>query len=228
MICNGAPPVVIVPTDLTVARIRRANPSIGKEAAHQMAAELHDIIAGVRKFCAARPGYSAADENDIVQTMMRGVVDDRPRGDAAAQAAAYDAGANDSIYLAVMLTDPDDPDDSDNNLFSRFIRLFDRVNSTDVVGESGLDDKPAAKKPTPYLVRNDLPPFDALKQAVIAAVLLARKGEGSDPKRILDHAAAFRDATGLKFLMEATEAHHAALFDLVQNAGIPVKKGDSK
>lgn len=117
MICNGAPPVVIVPTDLTVARICRANPSIGKEAAHQMAAELHDIIAGVRKFCAARPGYSAADENDIVQTMMRGVVDDRPRGDAAAQAAAYDAGANDSIYLAVMLTDPDDPDDSDNNLF---------------------------------------------------------------------------------------------------------------
>jgi hypothetical protein len=226
MICNGAPPVVIVPTDLTVARIRRANPSLSKEAARQMAAELHDIIAGVRKYCAARPGYSAADENDIVQTMMRGVVGDPP-GDAAARAAAYDAGANDSIYLAVMLTDPDDPDDSDNNLFERFIRLFDRVNGTDVVGESGLDDKPAAKKPTPYLVRNDLPPFDALKQAVIAAVLLARKGEGPDPKRILDHAAAFRDATGLNFLMEATEAHHAALFDLVQNAGIPVKMGDS-
>jgi hypothetical protein len=30
-------------------------------------------------------------------------------------------------------------------------------------------------------------------------------------------------ATGLNFIMEATEAHRKALFDLVQNAGIPVK-----
>jgi hypothetical protein len=56
---------------------------------------------------------------------------------------------------------------------------------------------------------------------VIAAVRLAQKGERSN--KIFEHMHAFRDATGLKFAMEATEAHRKALFDLVQNAGIPVK-----
>ena len=46
------PPIVIGgaagPADLTAARIRRANPSIGKEAARELAAELHDIVASAR------------------------------------------------------------------------------------------------------------------------------------------------------------------------------------
>ena len=45
MICNGAPPNVVVPADLVAARICRANPSLSKEAARQMAAELDHIIA---------------------------------------------------------------------------------------------------------------------------------------------------------------------------------------
>jgi hypothetical protein len=70
-------------------------------------------------------------------------------------------------------------------------------------------------------VRDDLPPLEALKQAAIAAVRLAQKGESSN--EIFKHVHAFRDATGLNFIMEATEAHRKALFDLVQNAGIPVE-----
>jgi hypothetical protein len=212
MIYNGAPPVVIVPADLTAARIRRVNPSLSKEAARQMAAELHDIIAGVRKYCAARSSFSAADVNDLIQTMMRGIVDDQPR-----DAAVYDAGASDSIYLATMLTA--DSDDH-NDLYLRFIRLFDRVNGTDVVGECGLDDKPSAKKPELCLVRDDIPSLDAIMQALIAAVRLAQSGKG--PTKILDLLPAFKESVELDFIMRATEAHRGALFDLLQEAGIPI------
>jgi hypothetical protein len=205
-----APPIVIGGAaglaDFVAARIRRANPSIDKEAARELAAELHDIVASARERC------SAAEESDLIQTMMREIVDDRPPGDAA----AYDAGASASMYLAVMLTDPDSPED----LYLRYMRLFDRINGTDIVGDCDLDG-PSAKKPELCLVRDDLPPLEALKQAVIATVRLAQKGEGSN--EILEHVHAFRHATGLSFIMEATEAHRKALFDLVQNAGIPMQ-----
>ena len=62
---------------------------------------------------------------------MREIVDDRPPGDAA----AYDPGSNASMYLAGMLTDPDSPDD----LYLRYMRLSDRINGTDIVGEFDLD-----------------------------------------------------------------------------------------
>jgi hypothetical protein len=210
-----APPIVIGgaagPADLTAARIRRANPSIGREAARELAADLHDIVGRARALGRAE-GFSAAIENGLIQTMMREIVDDRPPGDAA----AYDDGANASMYLASMLTDPDSPED----LYLRYMRLFDRINGTDIVGECDLDG-PSAKKPELCLVRDDLPPLEALKQAVIAAVRLAQKGESSN--KILELVSAFRHATGLYFIMNATEAHREALFDLAQKAGIPVK-----
>ena len=54
----------------------------------------------------------------------------------------------------------------------------------------------------------------------VTAVRLAQKGEG--PNKILDSGR--RSGTpGLNFIMDATEAHREALFDLVQKAGIPVK-----
>jgi hypothetical protein len=215
MICNGAPPVVIVPTDLVAARICRANPSIGKEAARQMAAELNDIIACAiacaRKHLWAEPGFSADHESELAQVMTYAIIEDNSEESSA---------AGDHEYLVGMLYDPD-TEGSGDDLYLRYMRLFDRINGTNMVGDFDLDGAPA-KKSELFIVRNDLPPFDTLKQAVIAAILLARKGEGPDPKRILDHAAAFRDATGLKFIMNVTEAHRAALFDLVQNAGIPV------
>ena len=77
-----APPIVIGGAaglaDFVAARIRRANPSIDKEAARELAAELHDIVASARERC------SAAEESDLIQTMMREIVDDRPPGDAEA------------------------------------------------------------------------------------------------------------------------------------------------
>jgi hypothetical protein len=216
MICDGAPLVVIVPADLVAARIRRKNPSLSKETARQMAAELDDItacaIACARKQLWAEPGFSPAHENELIEVMTYVIIE----GDESAD--------GDHEYLVGMLYDPD-TEGSGDDLYLRYMRLFDRINGTNMVGDFDLDGPPM-KKPELCIVRNDLPPFDTLKQAVIAAVLLARKGEGPDPKRILDHAAAFRDATGLKFIMNVTAAHHAALFDLVQNAGIPVKNGD--
>jgi hypothetical protein len=204
--------------DLTAARIirriRHANSSIDKAAAREMTAELFDLIERARARWRLKPGSSAADENDLIQLMMREIVDDRPPGDAA----AYDAAANASMDLAYMLSGPG-PDVSDD-LYLRYMRLFDRINGTDMVGEFELDGPPA-KKPELCIVRDDLPPLEALKQAVIAAVRLAQKGDGSN--EIREHVSAFKDATGLYFIMEATEAHRKALFDLVQNAGIPVK-----
>jgi hypothetical protein len=66
----------------------------------------------------------------------------------------------------------------------------------------------------------DLPPLDTLKAVVTNAVRLAQKGEGS--KKILDLLPAFKDTTGLAFVMNADDTHRAALYDLVQAAGLPV------
>ena len=52
------------------------------------------------------------------------------------------------------------------------------------------------------------------------AVRLAQKGEGS--KKILDLLPAFKDTTGLAFVMNAEDKHRAALYDLVQAATLPV------
>ena len=76
MICNAAPPVVIVPTDFVAERIRRANPAIGREAARELAAELDDIVACALKRWAAQPGFSAVDENELVQVMTYVIIED--------------------------------------------------------------------------------------------------------------------------------------------------------
>jgi hypothetical protein len=84
MICNGAPPAVIVPSDLVAAQIRRKNPSLSQEAARQMAAELDDIIACAiayaRKRRWAEPGFSADDERELIEVMTYVIVE----GDASA------------------------------------------------------------------------------------------------------------------------------------------------
>jgi hypothetical protein len=66
----------------------------------------------------------------------------------------------------------------------------------------------------------NLPPLDALKAVVTNHVRLAQKGEGS--KKILDLLPGFKDRTGLTFVMNAEDKHRAALYDLVQAAGLPV------
>jgi hypothetical protein len=198
----------IGPADLTAARIRRANPSIDKEAARELAAELHDLVACVQGRCAAQPKpYPEFEASDLIQTLARTVIDDRPPGDGAA--------ATDSMWVWEWVTSL-----CGDELYLRYMRLFDRINGTDIAREFELDGPPA-KKPKLSLVRDDLPPLEALKHAVIAAVRLAQKGEGSN--EIFEYVHAFRDAMGLNFIMEATEAHRKELFDLVQNAGIPMQ-----
>jgi hypothetical protein len=76
---------------------------------------------------------------------------------------------------------------------------------------------PTAAPPVPPV---DLPPLDTLKSIITSAVRLAQKGEGS--KKVLDLLPAFKDTTGLTFVMNAEDKHRAALYDLVQAAGLPV------
>jgi hypothetical protein len=217
MIRNAAPPVVIVPTDFVAERIRRANPSIGREAARELAAELDDIIACTLKRWRAAPDFGVvyvdvadavfdeADGNDLIQTLTYAIIDRA-------------LSASEVEHLEDMLSVLDSVSDDSRDLYLRYMRLSDRINGTDLVGKFKLD--PRAKKPRLVLVRNDIPSLDAIMQALIPAVRLAQKGEG--PRKILDLLPAFKDSSGLDFVMQATEEHREALFDLLQDAGIPV------
>jgi hypothetical protein len=217
MICNGAPPDVFVPADLVAARICRANPSIGRESARELVAELDDIIACALKRWRAAPDFGVvyadvtdavfdeADGNDLIQTMAHAIIDKA-------------LSTSEVEHLDDMLSVLDSVSDDSRDLYLRYMRLSERINGTDLVGKFKLD--PRAKKPRLVLVRNDIPSLDAIMQALIPAVRLAQKGEG--PRKILDLLPAFKDSSGLDFVMQATEEHREALFDLVLNAGIPV------
>jgi hypothetical protein len=213
---------MMIPVDLTAARIRRANPLIAREAAREMAVELDDIIACALKRWRAAPNRGVVDADaedgvfdeaagaDLIQMLTSAIIDKA-------------ISASELEHLEHTFAVLDLLSDDSRDLCLRYMRLLDRINGTDRVGEFKLD--PRAKKSQLTLVRNDLPPLEALQQAVVTAVRLAQKGEG--PRKILDLLPAWKDATGLDFLMQATEAHRGALFDLARDAGIPVKKGDS-
>ena len=206
------------PTDLVAERIRRANPSIGREAARELAAELDDIIACALKRWRAAPDFGVVyvdvadaafddvDGSDLIQTMTYAIIDDK------------DLSASELEHLDYMLSVLESVSDDSRDLYLRYMRLSERINGTDLVGRFKLD--PRAKKSSLVLVRNDIPSLDAIMQALIAAVRLAQKGEG--PRKILDLLPAFKDSSGLDFVMQATEEHREALFDLLQDAGIPV------
>ena len=196
------------PTDLAEARLRRrirgANPSIGKETAREMTAELSDLIERARKLWTADPDFPAVGgEARLSQTVMRAIIEDQ--GDASA--------ANDGEYLADMLSGPDGSSD----LYLCYLRLFDRINGTNLADD--LADPPA-RKPELALVRDDLPPLETLKQAVITAIRQAQKGQGSG--KILELLPAFKARVKLDFITNAEERHRAALFDLARQAGIPL------
>ena len=63
-----------------------------------------------------------------------------------------------------------------------------------------------------------IPQLADLKSTITAAARKAMKKEG--PTTILDLLPAFRDATGLDFVMNATEDHRMALYELAVAAGI--------
>jgi hypothetical protein len=183
-----------------------------------MAAELDDIIACALKRWRAAPHFGVvevdevdvafddADGNDLIQTMTYAIIDDK------------DLSASELDHLDYMLSVLESVSDDSRDLYLRYMRLSERINGTDLVGRFKLD--PRAKKSRLVLVRNDIPSLDAIMQALIPAVRLAQSGKG--PTKILDLLPAFKDSSGLDFVMQATEEHRKALLDLLQDAGIPV------
>ena len=116
-----------IPADLTGARFRRVNPSINEGTTRELAAELHDIIACVQRHCAAQPKpYPAFEETDVIQTLVRTVVD--------FSTSDKDAAAHEGEWLMEMLTLL-----GGQELYLRYMRLSDRVNGTDLVAECDLD-----------------------------------------------------------------------------------------
>jgi hypothetical protein len=112
--------------DIIAARIRRANPSIGKEAARQMAAELYDIIACALKRWRAAPHFDDADGNDLIQTMTYAIIDKA-------------LSASEVEHLEDMLSVLDSLSDDSRDLYLRYMRLSERINGTDLVGKFKLD-----------------------------------------------------------------------------------------
>jgi hypothetical protein len=155
----------VTPSDLVGARICRANPSIGKEAARQMAAELDDIIACALKRWRAAPDFGViyadpadavfdeADGANLIQMMTYTIIDNL----SARELEALSAGKIDplddvhSYILSVLESVSDDSRD----LYLRYMRLSERINGTDLVDKFKLD--PRAKKSRLVLVRNDIP-----------------------------------------------------------------------
>jgi hypothetical protein len=217
----------VTPSDIVAAQIRRANPSIGKEAARQLAVELSDILACTLRRWKASPGFGVindedagydidgADGIDLIQTLTYAIID-------------KDFSASEVEHLGhvfSVLFSVDISVDHNDDLYPRYLRLSERINGAEAAVYlkqiSGMGLNPPAKEPKLYLVRDDgIPSLDALKQALVAAVRLAQRGEG--PRKILDLLPAFKDSSGLDFIMNATEAHRGGLFDLARDAGIPV------
>ena len=116
-----------IPADLTGARFRRVNPSMNEGTARELAAELHDIIACVQRHCAAQPRpYPAFEESDVIQTLVRTVID--------FSTSDKDAAANEGEWLMDVLSYL-----GGHELYLRYMRLTDRVNGTDLVTECDLD-----------------------------------------------------------------------------------------
>ena len=110
-----------IPVELTAMRIQ-GHARISAEAAHQMAIELHGIVAAYRQLFAVRPPcgcFVDNEETDVIETVLRTAVDVWPSD--------KDAAAGESMWLAerFMAVDGDE-------LYERYLRLFDKINGTDL------------------------------------------------------------------------------------------------
>jgi hypothetical protein len=110
-----------IPVELTASRIQR-RASISEEAAHQMAIELHRLVADYRQLFALRPpceACTASEETDVVETILRTAVDVWPLDE--------DASAAESMWLAERFSAVDG-----DEFYDRYLRLFDKINGTDI------------------------------------------------------------------------------------------------
>ena len=109
-----------IPVELTASRIQ-GHAQISAEAARQMAIELHGIVAAYRQLFAVRPPcdcFVDNEETDVVETILRTAVDVLPLdGDVRMRESAW-------LYERFVEVDGDE-------LYDRYLRLFDRMNGTD-------------------------------------------------------------------------------------------------
>jgi hypothetical protein len=108
-----------IPVALTATRIR-GRASVSAETAHQMAIELHGIVAAYRQLFAVRPpcGYFVDnEETDVVETVLRTAVD------------VWPLDGDDVAYESVWLFERFSAVDGDE-LYERYLRLFDKINGT--------------------------------------------------------------------------------------------------
>jgi hypothetical protein len=129
---------ITVPIGFTVADIARANQSLSDSEWRELAHELHAIIAAVRASYIARPpsrtelvarlpnedtnlphaDLLAFEEADLIESLRRTVVGIWPADDRET--------ANLSVWLMERLTDL-----GNDSLYVRYLRLYDRIQSTD-------------------------------------------------------------------------------------------------
>jgi hypothetical protein len=115
-----------IPTGLTASRVK-GMALCSEEAAHEMAAELHSIVADYRQLYALRPPgavHGPHEETDVVETILRTAVDVWPcDGDVCGRESVW-------LYERFSAVDGDE-------LYERYLRLFDRINGTDFADLAG-------------------------------------------------------------------------------------------
>jgi hypothetical protein len=110
-----------IPVELTASRIQR-RAAVSEETALKWAIELHGLVSDYRKLFALRPpceAYTASEETDVVETILRTAVDVWPLDEG--------AGAAESVWLYERLEAVDG-----DELYDRYMRLFDKINGTDI------------------------------------------------------------------------------------------------
>ena len=109
-----------IPVELTAMRIQ-GHASVSAATAHQLAIELHGIVEAYGQLFAARPPcgcFVDNEETDVVETILRTTVDVLPLdGDVRMRESAW-------LYERFVEVDGDE-------LYDRYLRLFDRMNGTD-------------------------------------------------------------------------------------------------
>jgi hypothetical protein len=108
-----------IPVELTASRIQ-GHVQISAEAAHQLAIELHEIVAAYRQLFAVRVPcgcFVDNEETDAVETILRTAVDILPLdGDVRGRESAW-------LYERFSAVDGDE-------LYDRYLRLLDQINGT--------------------------------------------------------------------------------------------------
>jgi hypothetical protein len=100
---------------------------VSAATAHQMAIELHGIVAAYRQLFAVRPPcgcFVDNEETDVIETILRTAVDVWPLdGDEV----AYESGW---LFERLSAVDGDE-------LYERYLRRFDRINGTNFADLAG-------------------------------------------------------------------------------------------